>query len=177
MVTIRHAQTALVVDDSAAARRRIQTLLRLGGWRVHEAVGMEGALGKAAALDFDLVVTDMTMRGGNGPALLRQLRDRGCHAQFLAVSSHVTEQVRARAAAADAAACLAKPIDPRLLVGFLRGLVPEALPPGPVHPGWIAGQPRALHVSAERMDGPREMHLPALPQSSGSLLEHPAGRR
>jgi CheY-like chemotaxis protein len=172
MVTVRHARTALVVDDSAGARRRIQTLLRLGGWRVHEAVGMEAALGKAAVVDPDLVVTDMTMRGGNGPALLRQLRNGGCRAQFLAVSSHVTDQVRARAAAADAAACLAKPIDPRLLVEFLRGLVPEALPPRPVDRAGTAGDPGALHVAAERMDGLREMHLRALPQPSWSLPAH-----
>ena len=33
--------TALVVDDSAAARRRVATLLQLGGWRVHRAVGTD----------------------------------------------------------------------------------------------------------------------------------------
>ena len=33
--------TALVVDDSFAARARITTLLHLGGWRVHQAVGTD----------------------------------------------------------------------------------------------------------------------------------------
>jgi hypothetical protein len=36
--------TALVVDDSFAARARVTTLLHLGGWRVHHAVGTEDAL-------------------------------------------------------------------------------------------------------------------------------------
>ena len=35
--------TALVVDDSFAARARITMLLQLGGWRVHQAVGTEDA--------------------------------------------------------------------------------------------------------------------------------------
>jgi len=36
--------TALVVDDSTGARRRVGTMLHLGGWRVHQAVGTEAAL-------------------------------------------------------------------------------------------------------------------------------------
>lgn len=146
MLTTRRPRTALVVDDSAGARRRLGTLLRLGGWRVHEAVGMESALREAAALDPDLVVTDMTMRHGNGPALLRALRRTGCTARFLAVSSDVTTEVRARAADADAAACLAKPVDPRVLVDVLAGLLSE--PTAPARNA-AAG---TLHVPAERLD-------------------------
>ena len=146
MLTARPPRTALVVDDSAGARRRMATLLRLGGWRVHEAVGMEAAVREAAALDPDLVVTDMTMRRGNGPALLRALRQIGCTARFLAVSSEMTPDVRARAAAADAAACLPKPVDPRLLVEVLAGLAAE---PTERTRGTA---PRTLHVPAERLD-------------------------
>jgi CheY-like chemotaxis protein len=146
VLTSRAPRTALVVDDAAGARRRIGTLLRLGGWRVHEAVGMEAALRQAATLDLDLVVTDMTMRRGNGPALMRALRAIGCAARFLAVSSEVTPDVRARAAAADASACLAKPVDPRQLVDVLAGFVAE--------PTARAGRatPRTLHIPAERLD-------------------------
>ena len=146
MTATRHHRTALVVDDSAGARRRIGTLLRLGGWRVQEAIGMEAALREAATVDYDLVVTDMTMRRGNGPALLRALRQTGCTARFLAVSSDVTPEVRARAAAADAAACLAKPVDPRLLVDVLAALIEEPT----AHP-WGASR-RTVHVPAERLD-------------------------
>jgi CheY-like chemotaxis protein len=165
VLTTRAPRTALVVDDSAGARRRMGTLLRLGGWRVHEAIGMDAALREAAALDPDLVVTDMTMRRGNGPALLRALRQMGCAARFLAVSSEITQDVRARAAAADAAACLAKPVDPRLLVDVLARLVAE--PTAPAGPD----APQTVHIPAERLDlldqvrvamlpGPRPMGAP-----------------
>ena len=52
-------RTALVVDDSASARHRAATLLRLGGWHVVEAVGMDAALQLASIVEFDLVVPDM----------------------------------------------------------------------------------------------------------------------
>ncbi|MFP5372740.1 MAG: response regulator [Actinomycetes bacterium] len=155
MSVVRQHRTALVVDDSAGARRRIGTLLRLGGWRVHEAVGMEAALAAAAGLAFDLVVTDMTMRRGNGPLLMRTLRAHGCAARFVAVSSEVTDEVRARAAAADASACLAKPVEPRLLVDVLLGLT---------HPPTAERQapPPALRVPAERLDAFLELRAAAL---------------
>ncbi len=146
MTVGRRPRTALVVDDSARARRRIGTLLRLGGWRVHEAVGMANALRSAAAVDPDLVVTDMTMRRGNGSALMRALRRSGCRARFLAVSCEITDDVRARAAAADAAACLAKPVDPRLLVDVLVALSTAPAPQD------AETATRALHVPAERLD-------------------------
>ena len=155
MSVARQHRTALVVDDSPGARRRIGTLLRLGGWRVHEAVGMEAALAKAAGLPFDLVVTDMTMRRGNGPLLLRRLRSSGCSARFVAVSSEVTDEVRARAAAADAAACLAKPVEPRLLVDVLVGLTHSPMPEP-------EAAPAALRVPAERLDASLQLRTAAL---------------
>jgi CheY-like chemotaxis protein len=67
--------TALVVDDSFGARARITTLLELGGWRVHQAVGTEDALRLATVIGPGLVVTDMVMRNGHGATLMRQLRE------------------------------------------------------------------------------------------------------
>src|SRR3954451_6432364 len=115
---------ALVMDDSAPARRRISTLLQLGGWRVHQAVGTDAALRVAAVIDPDLVVTEMSMRNGHGATLMRRLRQNGSRARFLVTTSPRTQQVRSLAASAGAFACLAKPVDPRLFVDVMRGLVP-----------------------------------------------------
>jgi DNA-binding response OmpR family regulator len=120
--------TALVVDDSFAARARITTLLHLGGWRVHQAVGTEDALRLAALIEPELVVTDMVMRNGHGATLMRRLREQGSSARFLVVASRRTHQTRALAGAAGALACLAKPVDPRLFVDVMRGLAPKAAP-------------------------------------------------
>jgi CheY-like chemotaxis protein len=121
--------TALVVDDSFASRARITTLLHLGGWRVHQAVGTEDALRLAALIQPDLVVTEMVMRNGHGATLMRRLREQGSSARFLVVAARRTQQCRALASAAGALACLAKPVDPRLFVDVMRGLAPTVAAP------------------------------------------------
>jgi CheY-like chemotaxis protein len=121
--------TALVVDDSFAGRARIITLLHLGGWRVHQAVGTEEALRLAALIRPDLVVTEMAMRQGHGATLMRRLREQGSTARFLVVAARRTQQCRALASAAGALACLAKPVDPRLFLDVMRGLQPTGAPP------------------------------------------------
>jgi CheY-like chemotaxis protein len=171
MTLVRRPRTALVVDDSPGARRRIGTLLRLSGWRVHEAVGMEAALRQAAELDLHLVVTDMTMRRGNGPALLRALRRIGCEARFLAVSSDVTPAVRDRAAAAGAGACLAKPVEPRLLVDFLLHLPAEPIVQDE------DTRVTAVRIPAERLDLIEQVHETALAARRLALARGSTGGR
>jgi CheY-like chemotaxis protein len=126
--------SALVIDDSFASRTRITTLLHLGGWRVHQAVGTEDALRLAALIQPDLVVTEMVMRNGHGATLMRRLREQGSTARFLVVAARRTPQCRALASGAGALACLAKPVDPRLFVDVMRGLAP-AVPAPPVRDG------------------------------------------
>jgi CheY-like chemotaxis protein len=152
--------TALVVDDSAAARRRIATLLQLGGWRVHQAVGTEAALRMAAVVDPDLVVTEMTMRQGHGATLMRRLRENGSRARFLVTTSPRTQQVRTMAANAGAVACLAKPVDPRLFVDVMRGLAPV------VHRPVEVAVPEPAGESRERAE---EMYASALPHRLASI--------
>ena len=151
--------TALVVDDSFGARARVTMLLRLGGWRVHQAVGTEDALRLAALIEPDLVVTDMVMRQGHGATLMRRLREQGSSARFLVVAARRTHQTRALAAAAGALACLAKPVDPRLFVDVLRGLTPEA---APAHQ-----QPAPAPVEAASTS--EEMFLSALPHRLSTI--------
>jgi CheY-like chemotaxis protein len=154
--------TALVVDDSFAARARITLLLQLGGWRVHQAVGTEDALRLAALTEPDLVVTDMVMRNGHGATLMRRLREQGSTARFLVVAARRTHQTLALASGAGALACLAKPVDPRLFVDVMLGMAPAAAPAPPAGP-----------VRAALPDdvGPRaaEMYLSALPHRLSAI--------
>ena len=158
-------RTALVVDDSFAARFRMTTLLELGGWRVHQAVGTEAALALAALIEPDLVVTDMPMRNGHGATLMRRLREHGCPARFLVVAAKRTSLVRSLSVSAGAVACLAKPVDPRLLVDVLRTLVPDAPPaaraayPTPSRPG----------AEQDAVDRDEEMFRSALPHRLASI--------
>jgi CheY-like chemotaxis protein len=154
--------TALVVDDSAAARRRIATLLQLGGWRVHQAVGTDAALRVAAVIDPDLVVTEMSMRNGHGATLMRRLRQNGSRARFLVTTSPRTQQVRSLAASAGAVACLAKPVDPRLFVDVMRGLVPAVRPTPEV-------APPVPQTGTDALERAAEMYASALPHRLASI--------
>lgn len=111
--------TAVVVDADAGARRQVAGLLQLGGWQVHEAASLDEALAHGTTVSPDLVVTDMVLPGGSGPDLLARLRRSGSSARFLVVTAEPTEAVRADCDAAGALACLAKPIDARLLLDLV----------------------------------------------------------
>ena len=152
--------TALVVDDSAGARKRVATLLRLGGWDVHQAVGTEAALDVADEVRPDLVVTDFVMRGGNGAALLHRLRNEGCRARSVVVATHLTDQVREHAAAAGALTCLAKPVDPRELLYVMHALTGN---PVPRRAHAQPAAPAPIRIDAERLDQVRQKYVSDLP--------------
>ncbi len=161
--------TALVVDDEPDARRRVAGLLRLGGWQVSEAADAEDAVRQAAGTDPDLVVTDVSMPGQNGPAMLRRMRHNGSRARFLVVTSDPTEDVRAESAAVGAMACLAKPVEARILLDFLRSRTT-----GPAAQATLAEihDVEDLHdedLDAELMDRLQEMYEDALPERLSAI--------
>jgi CheY-like chemotaxis protein len=156
--------TALVVDDEPDARRRVAGLLRLGGWQVREACDADDALRQAEHTEFDLVVTDVSMPGMQGPAMLRRMRHEGSRARFLVVTSDPTDDVRAEAVRAGAMACLAKPVDARLLLDFLRSRTT-----GPAAHGTLAAVPDLVEdededgLDDELMGRLQAMYAEALP--------------
>jgi CheY-like chemotaxis protein len=148
---------ALVVDDAQSARHRVAVLLQLAGWRVYEAVGMQAAVHAAAQLDPDLVVTDLRLRGGCGLGLVQQLRRSGSRARFLVLSTRPTARLRAQAAVSGAA-CLAKPVDPRQLVDFLRRRPEDLAAPH---------APRPVRVAAQRLHPPAQEPAAATDDEDG----------
>ena len=161
---VHHVLTALVVDDDPDARRRVAGLLRLGGWQVSEATCAEDAMRASVVADFDLVVTDVSMPGENGPAMLHRMRRNGSHGPLPGghLRPHGRRPRRARVAAG-AMACLAKPVEAGILLDFLRSRTT-----GPA----AQGEPRADHevddlqdedLDAELMDRLQEMYVSALP--------------
>jgi DNA-binding response OmpR family regulator len=161
--------TALVVDDDPNARRRVAGLLRLGGWTVSEAADAENALRQAADSDPDLVVTDVSMPGQSGPAMLRTLRHNGSRARFLVVTSDPTTKVRAESADAGAMACLAKPVEAGFLLDFLRRRTT-----GPTAQDLLSEDRESddLHdegVDVELMDRLQEMYVRALPERLSAI--------
>jgi len=63
--------TLLVVDDEGSARTTLTLLLRRRGHRVLEAEGVESAMKRLTEDVFDVVITDLRMRDGDGLDVLR----------------------------------------------------------------------------------------------------------
>jgi DNA-binding response OmpR family regulator len=112
---------ALVVDDDAAIRRLIRTVLELEGWDVHESADGEMALLDAAHLRPHGMVLDVMLPGRDGFGVLAELR-QAPHGRDLAVV-----MLTARSAPADVARgtrlgadqYLTKPCDPDLVADRL----------------------------------------------------------
>ncbi|WP_448624886.1 response regulator [Geodermatophilus sp. URMC 64] len=158
--------TALVVDPSRNARHRVGVLLRLGGWQVVEAAGSRDALRAAAGHDLDLVVTEAVLRGESGLALLAELRRSGSRARFLVVTANPTQRIRTAAASVGALGCLAKPIDPRALIDFLRSRIAGSAAPARPRHLRVVREVEDLHqadIDADTMDRLQEMYVSALP--------------
>jgi CheY-like chemotaxis protein len=163
--------TALIVDDQPDARRRVAGLLRLGGWQVSEAANAEDAMRMSVVADFDLVVTDVSMPGEHGPAMLRRMRRNGSTARFLVVTSDPTDDVRAESIAAGAMACLAKPVEAGILLDFLRSRTTGLAAQGKLEAVRDADDLHDDDLDAELMDRLQEMYVDALPGRLSAIAD------
>jgi CheY-like chemotaxis protein len=156
--------TALVIDESPAARRQVTGLLELAGWGVHEAADAEDARWLSTATSPDLVVTAATVLGADsGPALLTELRRAGSTARFLVVTPEPTDSQRAAATAAGALACLAAPVDASLLLDLVLRRTAPAVEPVTTRDMVDVEDLHDADLDAELMERLQEMYDDALP--------------
>jgi CheY-like chemotaxis protein len=156
--------TALVIDESPAARRQVTGLLELAGWGVHEAGDAEDARWLSTVTRPDLVVTAATVLGAeSGAALLRELRRAGSTARFLVVTPEPTDSQRAAATAAGALACLAAPVDARPLLDLVRSRTAPATDPAPTRAMVDIEDLHDADLDADLMERLQEMYDDALP--------------
>jgi CheY-like chemotaxis protein len=115
----------LVVDDEADVRDVLRLVLERYGARVVTAGSVEEALASVEVESPDVVVSDIGMPGADGYALLDHLRARASKGrpQVVALTAYASPEDAARALAAGFRAHLAKPVDPRVVVDTLAGLL------------------------------------------------------
>src|SRR5262245_52318127 len=77
----------LVVDDELSMREVLEITLRQDGYDVTVAEGGEAALRALDAAAFDLVLTDLRMRGVDGLAVLRAVKERSPGTAVLMVTA------------------------------------------------------------------------------------------
>jgi CheY-like chemotaxis protein len=116
----------VVVDDDADTRGLLAVALRGHGAEVQAAASAPEAIHAVAEMPADVLISDISMPGEDGYALIRKLRaDQGPVGLIPAVA--LTALARAedqdRALAAGFQRYLAKPVDPAALASIVRALV------------------------------------------------------
>ena len=118
------AVPVLLVDDSAETLELLETLFRHRGYEVFGAGSAAEAVRRARARRPGLIISDISMPGTDGYALLAELRLMpGLEAvPAIALTGHAMDEDRARALAAGFAVHIPKPVDPDELLRVVRRL-------------------------------------------------------
>jgi CheY-like chemotaxis protein len=108
---------ALVVDDSLVVAEVVTTLLRRTGWTVDVATSVDAALEHVRGVPYDLVVCDVCMPDGGGPAVYyaATMRRPDLTNRFLFITGNVDDAEPWRFLAKIRAHVLEKPFTGRAL--------------------------------------------------------------
>jgi len=112
----------LVVDDEAAARRGLSSLLSGWGYEVEEAADGQEALEKAVAGMPSVVISDLVMPRMDGEALLKALREELPFAAVILLTGQGTIETAVTSMKDGAYDYLTKPVD----VARLKLIIPKA---------------------------------------------------
>jgi two-component system response regulator HydG len=104
--------TVLVVDDEAPLRYTLRAILEDEGLAVREATDGHTALAELDRGGIDLVLTDLTMPGMDGMALLEALAARPGAPRAILITAHGDERTAVAAMKRGALDYFAKPFDP-----------------------------------------------------------------
>ncbi len=117
--------SVLIVDDDADTREVLAYALRAAGVKVTAVGSASDALAALTPESSALVVSDLSMPGEDGYALVRQLRERdgGRRRPAIALTAHARADDRRRALAAGFDAYLVKPVDAKDLVALMARLL------------------------------------------------------
>jgi FixJ family two-component response regulator len=87
----------LVVDDEPSILTTLKTALRLEGYAVDVAGGVQLAEERANKKSYDLILLDVALPDGDGVDLLARLRESGNDAVVIMMSGHATVDAAVRA--------------------------------------------------------------------------------
>ncbi len=123
------AHRILIIDDEAAIRESLETLLMLEGYNVDTAPEGESGLDRTStAQSYDLVLLDLALPGKNGLEVLPRIRERhpataGHHDHRLRNGDNVVDAIRA-----GAQNFVQKPWDNEKLLADIRAAIARTAP-------------------------------------------------
>ncbi len=115
--------SVFIIDDEAAIRESLQTLLEFEGYTVDTANdGMEG-LTRLAERPFDLVLLDFALPERNGIEILQEIRERDAELPVIMITAYGTVENAVNAMQAGATNFIQKPWDNEKLLADVRTAV------------------------------------------------------
>jgi DNA-binding NtrC family response regulator len=118
-----HTAKILIIDDEAAIRESLETLLELEGFSVCSAEDAEAGLDQLAQHSFDLVLLDFALPDRNGLEVLSEIRERNPDQAVIMITAYGTVENAVRAVQAGAANFVQKPWDNEKLLADIRSAV------------------------------------------------------
>jgi FixJ family two-component response regulator len=112
-----------VVDDDEAVRMSLKSFLRSTGTPVLTFPSAEAFLGEMAQNNVKCLITDLHMPGMDGLALQQELNRQGYRYPVIVMTAYPTEAAKEAATRLGAAAFMAKPVDPDILLECLEALL------------------------------------------------------
>ena len=115
--------SVLIIDDEAAIRESLQTLLEFEGYSVDTANdGMEG-LARIGERPFDLILLDFALPERNGIEILQEIRERDSELPVIMITAYGTVENAVNAMQAGATNFIQKPWDNEKLLADVRTAV------------------------------------------------------
>jgi len=99
----------LLVDDEAAALKNLAHILRKEGHDITACQSGAAALEALRQREFDLVLTDLRMKGVDGMAVLRRARELQADCEVIVITGHATLDSAVAAMKEGALQYIAKP--------------------------------------------------------------------
>src|SRR6184192_1563480 len=112
--------TVLIIDDEAAIRESLETLLELEGYAVESASSGEEGLARLGDGSFDLVLLDLALPDRNGIDLLAEIHAHDPHLSVIMITAYGTVENAVKAMQAGAANFVQKPWDNEKLLADVR---------------------------------------------------------
>jgi DNA-binding NtrC family response regulator len=117
------AGAILIIDDEAAIRESLETLLQLEGYSVDSAATAEDGLTRIGEHNFDLVLLDLALPDRDGIDVLEELRNQDPQLAIIMITAYGTVENAVKAMQAGAANFVQKPWDNEKLLADVRAAI------------------------------------------------------